>query len=400
MKEKIFHISLLFNANKIYDREVIKGIGTYLQKKQCVWDIYLNEDFLAHPDQIPLLESDGIIADMDDPEIVLQLSHLTIPVIGVGSSYQDVSKYPPFPYIATNNQLIIECAYQHLKNKGLESFGFYGLDRTQRKGWAIEREQIFKKIMLEKGYPYDVFLGQPTNPMTWKSSLAELSDWLLSLPHPTGIIAVTDARARMLLQACEHSELFVPNQLAIIGIDNEDLTQYLTRIPLSSVQQDGVKMGYDAAKLLDQALSKPFNRSFHTTFEHKTIPPIGVIERQSSAYQAISDPIIIQVMHYIYQNALNGIKVEQVADAIGLSRSYLDTKFKAHMKITIHDAIHQFKREYAEKLIKDTDLPFKEIAIQSGYHSVQYLYSVFSDYYALTPKQYRELHKDGKIKLS
>lgn len=395
----IYHISLLFNANKIYDREVIKGIGTYLQKHQCRWDIYLNEDFLVRPNHIPLLKSDGIIADMDDPEIVAQLEELSIPVIGVGSSYCDEQKYPNFPYVATDNEAIIEAAYTHLRDKGLESFAFFGLQaKNNRQNWALERLQIFKQIMQREGYPHEIFLDRSINPITWKENLNEVSAWLLTLPRPTGIIAVTDTRARIVLQACEHNNIFVPNQLAIVGIDNEDLTQYLTKIPLSSVRQNAEKMGYEAAKLLDIALtnkSSSHNKQSNINQSHPrlVIAPSGVIARQSSNYQALSDPLVIQMMHIIYQHALQGIKVEQVVDALGYSRSFLDAKFKMDTNMTIHEALHKFKLDHAESLIRQTNLSFKEIAKQSGYHSVQYLYSVFNERHQLTPKQYREKSK-------
>ncbi len=110
---------MLFNANKVYDRQVVEGVGQYLQASQCTWDIFMEDDFVYHKKTIQSLSIDGIIADFDDPETVELLENINVPIIAVGGSYQNPDFYPHFPYVATDNYALIETAFLHLKQKGL-----------------------------------------------------------------------------------------------------------------------------------------------------------------------------------------------------------------------------------------------------------------------------------------
>ncbi|WP_275426461.1 hypothetical protein [Vibrio variabilis] len=108
--DKRFRVTLLFNANKVYDREVIEGIGEYLQASQCDWDIFLEEEFTTHLDNFRGWSGDGVIADFDNPKIAELLKDSDIPVIGVGGSYEKEEDYPDIPYVATDNQALVELA--------------------------------------------------------------------------------------------------------------------------------------------------------------------------------------------------------------------------------------------------------------------------------------------------
>ncbi len=388
MFEKKYRITLLFNANKVYDRQVIQGIGEYLQASQCDWDIFLEEDFLCRIQHVREWMGDGIIADFDDPAIAAALADLHVPVIGVGGSYMDDTDYPEVPYVATDNYALVQMAYQHLKSKGLEHFAFYGLPENSWKRWAHERERAFVHVLASDGYQGAVYRGQETNPETWQYDMNRLADWLQQLPAPVGIIAVTDARARHILQVCEHLNILVPDRLAVVGIDNEDLTRYLTQVPLSSVGQGCRAMGYQAAKLLHGAL-----RGRHPGRVRKLIAPTAVFERQSTDFKALKDPYVIQAMHYIRLNACKGIKVEQVLDYVGVSRSNLEKRFRDERGQSVHNEIHFAKLHQAQHLLAATDLPIAEIAGLCGYPSIHYLYSVFRKHLESTPRDYRTLHR-------
>ena len=377
-------ISLLFNANKVYDRQVISGIGNYLQASKVNWDIYLEEDFLCRLQHIEEWSGDGIIADFDDATIREALKDVNKPVIGVGGSYQDESKYPDVPYVATDNFKLVEGAYKHLKNKALERFAFYGLPSDDSHCWAHERKQAFLKLTQEDGYQCHYFEGLPTTPDTWQYAMNRLSDWLERLAKPVGIIAVTDSRARHILQACDQTNIAVPDMVSVIGIDNDEIARHLSRMSLSSVNQGCVEMGYRAAKLLHNRLTTGSER-----LPRILVPPMGVIERQSTDYQSLRDPFVIQAMQFIRQNATLGIKVEQVTDYVGMSRSNLEPRFIAERGHTLHVEIHNEKLSRACKLLKTSDRSTKEIAQLCGYPSIQYMYAIFKKHYGQTPKQFR-----------
>lgn len=389
MFEKRHRITLLFNANKVYDRQVVEGVGEYLQASQSEWDIFIEEDFRARIENIMDSPGDGIIADFDDPDIETLLAGANIPIVGVGGSYHNPDGYPPVHYIATDNHALIESAFLHLKERGLNRFAFYGLPATSSKRWAQEREFAFRQLVAQEQYRGVIYQGLETAPENWQHAQNRLADWLQTLPPQTGIIAVTDARARHLLQACEHLHIPVPEKLCVIGIDNEELTRYLSRVGLSSVAQGTRQMGYQAAKLLHRLLDHealPLQRIL--------VPPVRVVARRSTDYRSLHDPAVIQAMHYIRNHACKGIKVEQVLDAVGISRSNLEKRFKEEVGETIHAVIHAEKLEKARSLLISTGLPINEISQMCGYPSLQYFYSVFKKGYDTTPRDYREQHSE------
>ena len=385
MVEKRFRITLLFNANKVYDRQVVEGVGEYLQASQSDWDIFIEEDFRCRIDNIREWLGDGVIADYDDQQIELLLQQVDVPIVGVGGSYHRAEDYPPVHYIATDNAALIESAFLHLKEKGVHRFAFYGLPLSSGKRWAQEREHAFRQRVAQERYQGVVYQGMETAPENWQHAQNRLADWVQTLPPQTGIIAVTDARARHLLQVCEHLKIPVPEKLCVIGIDNEELTRYLSRVALSSVAQGSRQMGYQAAKLLHRLLDKQ-----SLPLQRILVPPVKVIERRSTDYRSLYDPAVIQAMHYIRFNACKGIKVEQVLDAVGMSRSNLEKRFKDETGETIHALIHSEKLEKARTLLVSSSLAINEISQMCGYPSLQYFYSVFKKSYATTPKEYRE----------
>ncbi|TCP92136.1 AraC family transcriptional regulator [Cricetibacter osteomyelitidis] len=384
-EQKNYCVALLFNANKVYDRGVVEGIGQYIQASQCAWNIFMEDDFVYHQDTIESLFIDGIIADFDDLKTVKLLQNVNIPIVGVGGSYQNPDFYPNLPYVATDNYALVEAAFLHLKNKGISNFAFYGIATEQEKHWSNERQAAFGDLMQQHEYQGHIYKSGKMTADNWLQSQQQLGEWLKTLPEHTGIIAVTDARARHLLSICEELNIPVPEQLCVIGIDNEELIQYLSRVSLSSVTQSTQEIGYQAAKLLHRVFSNlPIN--------HKPIliSPQGVVERSSTDYRSLHDPLVIQAMHFIRHRACHGIKVEQVLDHLRTSRSNLESRFKSEMNKTIHQVIHEEKINRAKNLLLQTDLPIQEIADVCGYPSLQYFYSVFKKELEQTPKEFRD----------
>jgi LacI family transcriptional regulator len=385
-----FSISLLFNANKVYDRQVIEGIGHYLQSTKVDWDVYLEEDCRARLNNLDNWEVDGIIADFDDPEMQSALTGLAIPVVGVGGSYQSANDYPNVPYVATDNYAVVNCAYQHLKQKGLQRFAFYGFPMDENHRWALERERAIIDLCEQDGFSCAVYRGYKTQPDTWHHSMNQLALWIESLPLPVGVIAVTDARARHLLYACDKTQRLVPDQVSIVGIDDDDIARNLSRVSLSSVSQGCFDMGFQAAKLLHRQLSRQSEKTAQPAPPPRVlIPPTGIIQRQSTDFKALQDPYVIQAMHYVRQHACRGIKVEQVIDYVGISRSNLEQRFVQECGHSIHTQIHNEKLHKACKMLTDTDSTLSEIAGVCGYPSIQYLYAVFKKHFGQTPNQYK-----------
>lgn len=377
-------IALLFNANKVYDRQVIAGIGQYLKSTRVVWDLFLEEDFRCRTLGIQHWRGDGIIADFDDPTVEEALAHLSIPVVAIGGSYADDSRYPAnIPYVATDNAKLVRLAYDHLIEQGLQRFAFYGLPPSPGNRWAQEREDAFLRMIADDGLEGMVYRGSPTSAGGWGRSQEDMVAWVRSLPKPIGVIAVTDARARQLLQACVVADVPIPEQIAVVGIDNDPMAQLLSRIPLSSVIQGAEEMGRMAAQVLHQML-----HGGDCSSTRVLVPPVGLSVQASSQHEPLRSPYVMRAKHYIRQYACLGIKTEQVADYVGISRTLLEEHFKRELKQTVHQAILEHKLEMARTMLEGNAVPLAEVAVRCGFTSLQYMYAVFRREFNCTPRQF------------
>jgi LacI family transcriptional regulator len=384
----VHRIALLFNGSKIYDRGIITGIGNYLSSTRASWDLFLEEDFLCRLKGIERWNGDGIIADFDDPAMGPALAGIKVPVVAVGGSYEDACAYPRhIPYVATDNFALIELAYRHLIDAGLTQFACFSLPESDTNRWAQEREKAFHRLLERDGLTAQVYRGLSTSAPLWDSAVEQQIAWLQSLPKPIGIIAVSDARARQLLQACLTAGIAVPEQVALIGIDNDPLTRTLTRVPLSSVIQGTEQMGRTAAKLLHQML-----HGMPSSGTQVLLPPEAINVQTSSLHQPLGHPYVMQALHFIRQYACQGIKTAQVAGYVGVSRSSLEAHFRSELGRSVHDEILRFKLAAAASGLENTANGIADIAQNCGFKSAQYLHTVFKREFGCTPREYQQAH--------
>jgi LacI family transcriptional regulator len=383
---KSHRIALLFNANKIFDREVLAGIAAYLSSTRKSWDLFLEEDFRLRLPGIEKWQGDGIIADFDDPAVAAALERSSIPVVAVGGSYEDESNYPAgVPYVATDNFKLVKLAYEHLIDAGLRQFALFSLPEARENRWAQERENAFRRLMERDRIEGEIYRGQGTSAPSWDEALQQQIAWLHSLPKPVGIIAVTDARARQLMQACLIAGIEVPEQVALIGIDNDPLARMLTRIPLSSVIQGAQEMGRAAAHLLDQAM-----HGVRLADTRILVPPAGINVLASSKHEPAKHPHVMRARHFIRQFACQGIKTEQVADYVGISRSSLESHFRQELGCSVHDEILRLRLEAATAILERGECNLNDVALSCGFTSSQYMHSVFKRELGLTPRAYQD----------
>jgi LacI family transcriptional regulator len=387
----VLRVALLFHASKVYDREIITGVGDYVNQTRVAWDLFLEEDFRFRLDGIQDWDGDGIIADYDDPAVAQALARVRVPVVAVGGSYEDEACYPArIPYVATDNRLLVERAMEHLVEAGLTRFACYSLPESPLNRWAQEREKAFAAWLHRDRLQGEIHRGLATSAPTWGSAIRKLVDWLKDLPKPIGIVAVTDARARQLLQACIVAGIAVPDEVAIIGIDNDTLGQHLTRIQLSSVSQGTQEMGRRAALLLHQALG-----GAPVAPQRIVVPPAEVHPRASTARDVAHSAPVMRALHHIRQYACQGIKTEQVAEAVGMSRSTLEMYFRRELKRSVHDEILRHKLDRCFELLGGTDMGIADVARATGFRSVQYLNTVFKRELGATPAMWREARRAG-----
>lgn len=375
------HVALLFNANKVYDREIISGIGAYLRSTRAEWDLFIEDDFRARLASLAQWHGDGIIADYDDPAVSEALAGTKLPVVAVGGSYEDHADYPKgVPYVATDNFKLVKLAHDHLVEAGLPRIAMYSLPEAPGNRWAQEREKAFARLASEG----NVYRGVQASVVEWNTAIEHLTEWIASLEKPVGIIAITDARARHLMQACTIASIPVPEQVSIVGIDNDPLTQSLTRIGLTSVRQGTYAMGFAAARLLHRML-----HGARTVGKPVVVPPAGLNAQASSKHLHPFSAYVMKARYYIRQYGCQGIKNEQVAEYVGVSRSTLEHYFRVELDSTVHAELLRHRLDVALQLLRDTDSPTATIAERAGFTTLQYLYAVFNREIGITPAAYR-----------
>jgi LacI family transcriptional regulator len=384
-KSAIRRVALIYDATLAYDLKVMAGVAAYIQEK-ANFNIYIEENALKDQ-RLPDLRSwrgHGIIADMDDPIVAKAVARSNLPTVGFGGGGGGYSEYRHIPYFFTNNQEISSLAADHLLGRGFRQFGFCGFERTSRNGWCVEREREFRRSLAERGFNCQVYSDFPRARRQWAYAQRQLTDWLNTLPKPIGVMAANDIRARHLLEACRTAGLRVPEDVAVVGVDNDELLCQLSCPPLTSIEQGAKRIGYEAASLLDQLMSGRQSRE-----KRLVISPIGLVTRQSTDFLAIDDQAVEAAMAYIREHVPTGIKVASVVDSVGISRTSLEIRFRQAMGCTVHSAIRRVQLEQTRRLIAETTLPLKQIAANVGFRSVQHMTSSFGKDYHQSPGSYR-----------
>jgi LacI family transcriptional regulator len=368
----------------------MSGVASYVQQS-TKWSVYIEEDALKDQ-RLPNLRSwkgDGIIADFDHPKVAAAVVQAKLPTVGFGSGYGWYAPASSIPYFVTTNDAIAAFAADHLMQRGFRHFAYCGYPNNAINGWSAERERAFAKRIALRGFDCAVYRGRHRTGKGFALIQQNLGTWLASLPKPLGLMAANDNRGRQVLEACRSHGLRVPEDVAVIGVDNDELLCKLSSPMLTSVEQGARQLGFKAAALLDTIIN---NKSRKSPDIHFVVDPLRIVTRRSTEILAIDDPKVAEAMAFISHHFLQGIKVRDVAEAVATSRSSLDTRFKTILGYTIRTAIRRFQLERARELISDTNIPLKQIAVDLGFPSVQYMTTLFGKEFALSPAIYRQSH--------
>jgi LacI family transcriptional regulator len=218
----------------------------------------------------------------------------------------------------------------------------------------------------------------------WKSDQTRLVEWIRSLPKPVGIFATNDLRGQHVLDACAGENIAVPEQAAVIGVDNDELLCNLCNPPLSSVIPDPEQIGYEAAKWLDRLM-----QGETPTVMTKEIPPQGIAVRQSSDVFAVSDPILAKALRFIRERACEGMSVQDLVDHLRVSRSWLERSFRRLLNRSPQSAIRMVQIKRCKELLLSTPLSLERIAQLTGFEHPEYMSVVFKRETGDTPGHYR-----------
>jgi LacI family transcriptional regulator len=381
-------VAILTNVSQRSDRRTIQGVVTYVRER-ADWDLYIEEEPLHRLPKLQKWEGRGIIVNFDDRETAMAVRGLKIPVVGFGGGLGWYDPASLIPYFTTDNAGIAVLAAHHLLNCGFSRLACYGDYRSRLHDWCEERIQAFCQQARQAGVPCSVLRTRSPTAQNWTILQRELSVWLTLLPKPVGVLACTDLRARHILQVCRMIGVRVPDDVAVIGVDNDEMLCELTTPPLTSIEQGHVQIGYEAAALLDRLMAGRKASQLRWV-----IPPEGLVARQSTDVIACPDPDLAAAVRFIRQHACDGIGVQAVLDMALVSRSTLDRKFLAMLGRTIHAEIQRVQVDRAKQLLAGTSLLVKQIAKRCGFRYAEYMTAVFHRHTGQSPIEYRQ-HSAG-----
>lgn len=382
-RRAVRQVAVIIDGSKPYDRKVIGGIGTYAQQ-QATWSLFVEENPLQKLSVLRAHRWDGVIANLDDPRIAAVVTGMHVPLVGVGGRYGWYHPARCIPYVATNDVAVARLAFEHLLERGFSQFAYCGFARTKINGWSADRGRAFAEAARRHGFRCSTFNGPQATMRNWGKLQDELAAWLAALPKPVGLLACNDPRARHVLEACRRIPVHVPEDVAVVGMDDDAMLCSLTDPPLTSIDQGSHAVGEKAAAVLDRLMA---GQSLRRTLY--VVKPKGLVARRSSDVIAVSDPDVAVALRFIRDHACDGIHAEDVAACVTVARITLERRFQSLLKRSVHAEIQRVRLRRARQLVAETDTPLKQIAALVGVKQRTYFTVLFRQHFGCTPAEYR-----------
>jgi LacI family transcriptional regulator len=379
-------IVLLIETTHGYGRGLLRGIAKY-SKLHGPWSFYREVPFYGHSRQIKSysklgkINANGAIIREPTPHQVEYFLKLGIPLV-ISPNLID----PKIPTILPDTQKIAQLAAEHLIERGFKNFAYCGFKEMQ---WSKERYEKFAHEIKRRNYQvYQFFatLNKLINPK--EKDLAVIVNWLRSLPKPVGLMVCNDDMGRIVLEICKLAGFNVPEQIAVLGVDDDELTCELTDPPLSSIALHAEKSGYEAAKLLDNLMA---GEKMNGQIIHQE--PSHVVIRQSTEVMAIKDEDVALAIKYIHEHHKEPITVEDVAREVNLSRRHLYKKFMATIGHSVFDEIKNNRIKHICKLLIETDWSIYKITMSLGFTEIEHVARYFQKEMGMSPNEYRKQFK-------
>ena len=374
-------VALLIETSNAYARGLLEGIVAY-QREQRPWSLHLAEHGRGDkpPAWLADWDGDGIIARVENAAIARALRPLRLPIVDVSAA----RLLPSLPWFETDDAAVAQMGYEHLRERGFRNFAYCG---DPRFNWSNWRQEHFERAVRAVGGSFFAYTlaGAAAGGGDEPEAIAH---WLRKLPKPVAVMACYDLRGQQVLDACRRLAIPVPDEVAVIAVDNDALLCELAHPPLSSVIPNTRRTGYEAAALLDALMAGGQARG-----ETHLIPPLGVATRQSTDVLAIEDPHVSRAVRFIREHACDGINVQDVLRAVPQARRLLEARFRKLLGRTPHAEILRVQLQRVKQLLTETDLTIEVIAERTGFAHSEYLSVVFRREVGLPPGRYREQHR-------
>ncbi|MEM7313142.1 MAG: DNA-binding transcriptional regulator [Planctomycetota bacterium] len=374
-------VALLIETSNGYSRGLLDGVIAYT-KEHGNWSVHLPEQErgMAPPAWLKSWDGDGIIARIETDQVGRALKRLGLPIVDLSAARH----FSGIPWADTEDQAIARLAVEHFVERGFGELAYCGDEGFV---WSKRRSEHFRRLAEERNcrvHEHNSHARYATdfNPAR---ETKKICNWIAKLPRPVGIMGCYDYQAQQILDACRQLNVSVPEEVAVLGVDNDRLICELSEPPLSSVIPDTRQTGYDAAKLLDQMMS---GEKVETN-QPLITQPLGVQLRASTDTLAIEDDEVARALVYIRQNATGNIRVADVLCQSSLSRRSLEHRFKKLVGHTPSEEIQRVRINRIKELLTETELPISEIAARTGFEYSEYMAASFKRETGLRPTDFR-----------
>lgn len=391
---KLPRVALLVESSRTYGRGVLRGIARYAHA-HGPWSFFLVERDLhgGIPDILRAWRGDGIIARIEDRRMAERLLELDCPVVDVLGQ----ENFPGIPSFDTDAAAVANVAVDFFLHAGFQYFAFIGYSGLP---FSDRRRAAFARQLGEHGRTVS-FLPHPPAPRRLKHIQAVeregiaaeqfIARWLRQQPHPLAVLACNDVCAQQVLNACREQGLRVPEEIAVMGVDNDDVLCNICDPPLTSIEPDADRLGYEAAAKLHRFMTgeQPGNTV-------TLVPPVRLVERASTDTVASEDPVVVSALRFIRDHLGAGIAVKDVAAHLERSRSDLEKRFGQGLQTSVRSEILRLRLARACSLLRETDLNLDQAAIKVGFATAAHLCRVFQRHFQLTPTAYRRTHSNNR----
>ncbi|MCR9200586.1 MAG: DNA-binding transcriptional regulator [Planctomycetaceae bacterium] len=380
-------VALIIETSSIYGRNLLSGIVRYMRMHD-EWSVYLEQRDLwkQPPTWLNNWPGDGIITRTTTPELLESTKRTGVSLVEVN----DRRGESELIQVRSNDAAVGEMGAGHLMDRGFERFAYCGFTGE---AWSMRRQEAFEKTVATRpGATCEVFnsVWHGEGAQTWVEERQAIAEWLQQLTLPIAIMACSDVRAQHVIEACSQQGIAVPEQAAVLGVDNDDLLCRLCSPPLSSVIPNAELVGFRAAQELDRLMN---NRPPEHDGNVQEINPLGVATRHSTDVVAIEDRGIAAALQYIREHACRGLTVDEVVKQNSVSRSTLERQVRKHLGRTPQEEIRHVQIKRVRELLLATDLPAEGIAGLCGFDHPEYMHVVFKRIAGMTPGEFRRQAK-------
>lgn len=373
-------IALLLDRGLSFVREVIRGVRVYASGKPN-WVLRDGPPRAQLVSQVRDWRPHGIIAGLVLPRVAEELTRIRTPLVDTAYTLPDLE----VPTVDADHEAVGRMAAEHFLERKFNQFGFFGSGTAV---YSRSQEAAFRQRITEAGYTvsscYTEYLADLATAALWGKSTQKAQRWLRRLPKPVAVLCCEDAPARYLADVCSQIGLKVPDDVALLGVGNDDLDCSLTQPALSSVAVPSERIGFEAAALLDRLMAGETAPK-----EPQLLAPLHVVTRYSTDILAVEDETVQAALQYIRENAWSDIGVGDLANGIAVGRRLLERKFRSILDRSVLEEVYRVRVERAKELLTDTHLSITAIAERAGFPNTRRLDVVFAKQTGLSPREYR-----------